>query len=230
MTPSTSSRPSSRATTHTGTMSRMRQGHERADDVEPVGGRVEQRAEPAALVQPPGQLAVEPVGEARDHEDDQRPAVLLRPEQQPEEQRDAEQPQHRQGVGQGPDPVGQLLAVAATAAGSRRTGTAADGPVRRRHYSSSPLHTVPEASRRTPRPSPLAGCAASPPDGAAGPRLRRAPPAMAGRRLVAERTAGEAAGPVGHRAQHARDSSAARSRAPRRAPSSGRGPGRPRCR
>ena len=38
----------------------QRQGDQRADDVEPVGGRVEQRAEPAALVQPPGELAVEP--------------------------------------------------------------------------------------------------------------------------------------------------------------------------
>ena len=58
------------------------------------------------------------------------PAVLLGAEQQPEEHRDAEQPQHRQRVREGPHPVGQVLAVHdSRARRSRRgTGTAADGP------------------------------------------------------------------------------------------------------
>ena len=78
-------------------------------------------------------------------QDDERPAVGLRAEQQPQEQRDAEQPQHRQRVGQGPDAVGQLLAVDDRRASSDGNG-AADGPFDDVTAPSSPLHTVPEAS------------------------------------------------------------------------------------
>ena len=85
-----------------------------------------------------------------DHEDDDRPAVGLRAQQQPQEQRHAEQPQHRQGVGQGPDAVRQRLPVghrrAIRPATGDGTGAAADGPFDDVTTPSSPLHTVPEAS------------------------------------------------------------------------------------
>ena len=133
MTPRTSSRPSSRATTQTGTTSRSARATRVADDVEPVGGRVEQGAQAAALVQPRASLPSSQSVNPDDHEDDDRPAVGLRAQQQPQEQRDAEQPQHREGVRQGPDAVGQVLAVdhrrrSATGSPGAGRGRAADGP------------------------------------------------------------------------------------------------------
>lgn len=66
--------------------------HTRLDlppEPEPVGGRVKQGVQPAGLVEPAGQPAVQPVDEAAGKEHDQDPAVGLGSEQQPREQRDA---------------------------------------------------------------------------------------------------------------------------------------------
>ena len=81
------------------------EGDQRGQDVQPIGRRVEQLAEPAVLVEQPGQLAVGVVGDRADHQHDQRPPVVLRHQHQVEEQRDAQQPQEGQRVGDGQDPV-----------------------------------------------------------------------------------------------------------------------------
>ena len=81
------------------------QPDQRGQDVEPVGGRVEQLAEPGHLVPLAGDLAVQPVGEAADHQQGHGGRVVL-VEHQPEEERDAEQAQQAQGVGHGQDAVG----------------------------------------------------------------------------------------------------------------------------
>src|SRR6516225_6007361 len=64
-------------------------------DVQPVGQRIEHLAEPAALVQRAGNLAVQPVGNARGDEQRDRPVVGgggARPEDEPQEDRDSSQP------------------------------------------------------------------------------------------------------------------------------------------
>src|SRR5581483_4435239 len=80
------------------------------EDVEPVGRRVEQLADPADLAERAGDLAVEVVGGAADREQEDGPAVVVRPvedrlQDQPEEQRHAEQSQQAERVGDGPDLV-----------------------------------------------------------------------------------------------------------------------------
>ena len=93
------------------------------------------------------------------------------PEQQPEEHRDAEQPQHREGVGQGPDPVGQVLAVHDRRAIRRRDRErAADGPFDDVTAPPARLHTVPrlvEGPARPPRRSQARGEPLEGPAGAA---------------------------------------------------------------
>ena len=75
--------------------------HDR-EDVEPVGHRVEDLAQHRLLVELAREPAVEVVGEAGDHQQRQRPRVLLGAQHEPEEERDAEQPQEAQGVRKGP--------------------------------------------------------------------------------------------------------------------------------
>ena len=79
-------------------MSRHDEPDERREDVEAVGDRVEELAEPALHVELAGDLAVEVVGDAGEQQEQQGEPVLLR-EDRPEEDGHAEQPQHRQDVG-----------------------------------------------------------------------------------------------------------------------------------
>ena len=80
------------------------------EDVEPVGRRVEEPAEAADLVPAPGELAVQIVADTAQREHEQRPAVALgaselRPQDQPQEQRHADQASHAEDVRDGEDPV-----------------------------------------------------------------------------------------------------------------------------
>jgi hypothetical protein len=80
----------------------------RGHDVEPVGGRVEYLAQPGLLVQRPGDLAVEPVGEPGRDQHADRPPVPGRcpqPKYEPQEHRHAGQPGHADRVRNGQDLV-----------------------------------------------------------------------------------------------------------------------------
>ena len=85
---------------HHGTTSRTASAacHQRGEDVEPVDGGVEQRPEHRVLVHRRASLPSEPVGDAPDHQHDERPAVGVGAEQQPEEQRHPGQPEQAQQV------------------------------------------------------------------------------------------------------------------------------------
>ena len=84
------------------------QAEQRRQDVEAVGRRVEQLAQRRDLAVAAGDLAVEVVGEAGDHQQHQGPAVVVG-QDQPEEERHAEQPQRGEHVGHGQDAVGRAV-------------------------------------------------------------------------------------------------------------------------
>jgi hypothetical protein len=86
----------------------QRQTDHGGEDVQPVGHRVEHLAEAGGLVHPARDLAVGPVGEAGDRQHQQRPAVLLRPEHQPQEQRHSQQPEEAERVRDREHPVGHF--------------------------------------------------------------------------------------------------------------------------
>jgi hypothetical protein len=67
-------------------------------DVEAVSDRIQDLPESGGLVEMPGEIAVEVVGETRHCEHGKRPAVLVRPEHQPQEERDAEQASNAERV------------------------------------------------------------------------------------------------------------------------------------
>ena len=74
------------------------------EDVQPIGRRIEQLAQLAVLPEEAGKFAVRPVGHGAEREHDQRPAVVGRVgQQQPEEQRNPEQPQERKQIRDRPD-------------------------------------------------------------------------------------------------------------------------------
>src|SRR5262249_20130060 len=81
---------------------------QRRQDVQPVGQRVEQLAEPADLPEPAGEVSVDPVAGPADGEDQHRPAVPVRPAEQVQDQGYARQPREADGVGYGQDPAGDL--------------------------------------------------------------------------------------------------------------------------
>jgi hypothetical protein len=81
------------------------QADERGKDIEAVGRRVEQHAEPARLIQLSREDAVSPVREAGHGEQDQCRDVGVRPEEQPQEDGHAHQPQYAQRVRHGPHAV-----------------------------------------------------------------------------------------------------------------------------
>ena len=87
-------------------MSRSASPIDHGQDVEPIGDRIEDLAELRRLVEGSGEIAVEVVGEPRHHQDDERPAVVLRDQHQPQEQRHAEEPSNAEDVRQGEDAVG----------------------------------------------------------------------------------------------------------------------------
>ena len=135
------------------------------EDVEPVGDRVEDLAELRGLVELAGEVAVEVVGDAREHQQDQRPAVGLGPEDQPQEERDAGQPDHAEQVGHGPHAAGARWVVLhcrlhprVRRRSSRRARAGPWTPPRRRanpirrrpprRFDTGPTHGVPGAIRR----------------------------------------------------------------------------------
>ena len=63
------------------------------DEQQPVDGRVELLAELADLAEPPGEVAVDPVGGAEPAEQPRRGGAVVPSEQQVEEQRQAQQPE-----------------------------------------------------------------------------------------------------------------------------------------
>ena len=77
---------------------------ERREDEQAVGGRVEQLPEAAHLVEPAGDEAVDEVGDARDHEGEQRRAVVADDEEH-EEDRDEQQPDEAEHVRDRQDPA-----------------------------------------------------------------------------------------------------------------------------
>ena len=76
------------------------------DEQHPVGGRVEDLAELAALVEVPGDVAVDPVGRAEDREQTGRGDRLVRAPEQPEEHGHAREAHDRDQVRDRPDARG----------------------------------------------------------------------------------------------------------------------------
>ena len=100
------SRPTTITTSHHGTISRKRQSDQDRKDVEPVGDRVEHLPEPRGLVPGPRQVAVQPVGEPAERENEHGQTIGLRAQNQPQHEGSAGQPQEAQHIGQGPHPIG----------------------------------------------------------------------------------------------------------------------------
>ena len=72
----------------------MRIAADADEEQEPVGHRVEDLAELGHLVEVAGDVAVDPVGGAEQAEQPGGRRTVVPPEQQPEEQRDAQEPVH----------------------------------------------------------------------------------------------------------------------------------------
>ena len=94
------------------------QSKECRSDVEPIDQRIEQGTQRRSLIESPGQVSIEPIGYPRDHKDDEGPAVTARAEHEPEEQRNAEKPEHAQCIRDRPHAARHDVSVAATS--SRR--------------------------------------------------------------------------------------------------------------
>ncbi len=102
-------------------------GDDRGADQDPVGHRVEDLAQRGDLMEPTGHVAVDPVGRAEHAEQYGGRRLAVGAEEQPQEEGDAGQPDHRDQVGNGEDPVEVLIL-----ARRRRTG-------RQRHRASGRL-------------------------------------------------------------------------------------------
>ena len=93
--------------------------HRRADE-HAVGRRVEHLAERRDLVVAAGHEAVDPVGGAEHGQEDGRGRLAVPAEEQPHEQRDAQEPDQRDDVGCGQDPVQTRLVPVAVHVASLR--------------------------------------------------------------------------------------------------------------
>ena len=115
------------------TRSAPRRGHDgdhpRADQ-EPVGRRVEHLAERRDLVEPAGHEAVDPVGGPEHGQQDGGRRLAAGPEQQPHEQREAEQADERDRVRDRQDPVEARLVGLDGSAGTAARLVTAETPVR----------------------------------------------------------------------------------------------------
>ena len=149
-------------------------GDDRGADQDPVGGRIEDLAEGRDLVVAAGHVAVDPVGGAEDGQQHGGGGLAVQPEEQPQEQRDAQQPDQRDDVGSGQDPAQTLFFVHAP----QSTGAARpDRAIAPSHPRMGPFarSRVPEwrraAIRTVPRPALRAAGGADRPGH--GPALRR---------------------------------------------------------
>ena len=132
------------------------------EEEQPVGHRIEDLADVGHLVEVPGDVAVEEVGDAEDGEQGRRLGPVLLGEQQPEEHRQHGQPHDGDDVRDGEDPVGAHLVrrdrhvVAAVRHGlTLRCALDADAlhqDHRRRHP--GPLRVAPGRRRRLPHHQP----------------------------------------------------------------------------
>src|SRR5690606_2512451 len=120
-------------------------------EVEAIRRRVERLPELRRLIEQPGEFAVEPVGDPTEDEQQKRPTVLLRTEQQPQEHRDAGEPQDRQEVRHGHElPYQRQITVGGLVrAGFRHSLTVSSGSaalIRRSVDSSSHASGAPRPS------------------------------------------------------------------------------------
>src|SRR5664279_104632 len=184
------------------------QAHEGGQDVEPVGGRVQKLAEAAGLGEPTGDDPVEVVGDTGEQEHGQRPTVGMRPQDEPQEDGDAEQPKRAQRVRDCEDAIGLLarrLTYRSRVAARRRarqrasrslaqlyrwdTG-AKDGPILRwwRSWSTTPCGRGAADSGRTwSATPPTRSCTLSPaswdcPDASSRVIITTCPPTSGSRR------------------------------------------------
>ena len=86
-------------TSHHGTISRMRQDDDRARDEEPVSDGIEQLSHARHHVEAPGDDPVEPVGDRTERQQREGQTVILRAQGHPDEDRDQQQAEQRQEVG-----------------------------------------------------------------------------------------------------------------------------------
>jgi hypothetical protein len=77
-----------------------READERSEDEQPVGSGVEQLAKPALLIELAGDQPVEEVGDAREDQHEQRPAVVPGDDEH-EEHRNQQQSREAQQIGNG---------------------------------------------------------------------------------------------------------------------------------
>ena len=109
VTPTSTSRTSTATQNHSGASAVDDDRHEGDDEHEAVDGRVELLAELTHLAEPPGEVAVDPVGRAEPTEQPGGTGAVVAGEQQPQEDREAQQAQEREQVGDGEQRVDLAL-------------------------------------------------------------------------------------------------------------------------